>query len=266
MKTKSILTIITIFLFTSFLSAQEKDLKGKLKEIKDAKKIVVTTEKGDVVFEGDEVGKLLQRMKSPEKMKRIKVISEDDEINTENIEGMDEDDADILIWKSEDGEEKVIKHKGKGHKMMMFKNDDEDFDIIENKKTVKVTVDKENDEKTVTVTTKENGEKKVETFKGKEADEYLKKMGNDENMKINISDDSDSINIWVEKGDKIKNRIEKNVNVSEENSIKKVTVTTIENGEEKVETFIGEEAEKYLQKMESENDGKKIIKKKIIVK
>jgi len=43
MKTKSILTIITIFLFTTFLSAQEKDLKGKLKEIKDAKKIAENT-------------------------------------------------------------------------------------------------------------------------------------------------------------------------------------------------------------------------------
>lgn len=57
------------------------------------------------------------------KWKRIQVISEDDEILTEEIEGLENDDEDILIWKSEDGEEKVIKHKGKGHKIMMFKND-----------------------------------------------------------------------------------------------------------------------------------------------
>ena len=153
MKTKSILTIITIFLFTTFLSAQEKDLKGKLKEIKDAKKIIVTTENGDVVFEGDEANQLLKRMKSSEMKKRIQVISEDDEILTEEIEGLENDDEDILIWKSEDGEEKVIKHKGKGHKIMMFKNDNGDMDIIENKKTIKIKVDDENGEKTVTVTT-----------------------------------------------------------------------------------------------------------------
>ncbi|MBK7105188.1 MAG: hypothetical protein IPH62_07885 [Ignavibacteriae bacterium] len=266
MKTKSLLTIITIFLFTTFLSAQEKDLKGKLKEIKDAKKIVVTTEKGDVVFEGDEANQLLKRMKSSEMKKRIQVISEDDEILTEEIEGLENDDEDILIWKSEDGEEKVIKHKGKGHKIMMFKNDNGGTDIIENKKTIKIKVDDENGEKNVTVTTKENGEEKVETYKGKEADEYLEKMEDEKNMKIDINEDSDSMTIWVEKGDKIKNRIEKNVNVEIENGVKKVTVKSTENGEEKVETFVGEEADKYLEKMEKENSDKKVFKKKIIQK
>ncbi len=43
----------------------------------------------------------------------------------------------------------------------------EDFDIIEDGKTVKVEVEDENGEKTVTVTTNEDGEKKVETFVGK---------------------------------------------------------------------------------------------------
>ncbi|MBK8944340.1 MAG: hypothetical protein IPM32_03620 [Ignavibacteriae bacterium] len=261
MKTKSIITILIIFITMTFLSAQEKNLKEKLKNIKEAKKIVISTENGDVVFEGKEAEKLLQRMKLQEMKKRIKIISEDDEILTEDFEGLD--DEDILIWKSEDGEEKVIKHKGKGHKMMMFKNDDGDFDIIENRKTIKVKVDDENGEKTVTVTTKENGEEKVETYKGKDADEYLESM-EEENLKIDINEDSDSMSIWVEKGDKVKNRIEKNVNVEMENGVKKVTVKTFENGEEKVETYIGEDAEKYLEKMESENKGKKIIKKKII--
>lgn len=40
-------------------------------------------------------------------------------------------------------------------------------------------------------------------------------------MKIDINEDSDSMTIWVEKGDKIKNRIEKNVNVEIENGVKK---------------------------------------------
>ncbi|HYG52613.1 MAG TPA: hypothetical protein VD905_17005, partial [Flavobacteriales bacterium] len=46
--------------------------------------------------------------------------------------------------------------------------------------------------------------------------------------------------------DKTKRKIEKRIEVTEQNGEKKVTVTTIENGNKKVETYTGEKAEEYL--------------------
>lgn len=268
MKTKAIFTTLLILLTFNFVSGQDKNIKEKLNQIKEAKKIVVTTDKGDVIFEGDEAEKLLQRMKSKDLKKRIQIISDDDKIITENIEGLEDDNENIFYIKSDSCHGNIIEHKGKGKRVLMFKSDDGDFDKIEKTKTVKVQVEGADDEKTVTVTTKENGDENVEVYEGKEADDYLEKMKDGEDMKIEINEDEDgdSMSIWVEKGDSVKNKIEKNVNVEEENGVKKVTVKTIENGKEKVETFVGDEAEKYLEKEKIDSKGKKEIRKKIIVK
>ncbi len=55
--------------------------------------------------------------------------------------------------------------------------------------------------------------------------------------------------------DKKKTRTEKKIEIVEENGQKKVTVTTIENGNKKVETFTGQEAEEYLRKEHAGNNG-----------
>jgi hypothetical protein len=197
-------------------------------------------------------------------------LTDGDDILTEDFEGTE--DADVMIWKSEDGEEKIIKHKGKGHKMMMFMDDDDNIEMIDGKKIIKINVEDENGEKTVTSTTIENGEKKVETFKGKEADEYLKKMEKDKEMIIDIEFDSDDDFNWVSVNSDSTN-IEKKVEVKLEDGKKIVTVTTIKNGEEKVEVFEGDEADKFLKSekdgykvkiKEKNTDGKKM--KKIIIK
>lgn len=54
----------------------------------------------------------------------------------------------------------------------------------EDKNFMKVIVKEENGEKVITVESVENGKKKTEIFKGKEAEQYLKKMENDNQMKI----------------------------------------------------------------------------------
>ena len=118
-------------------------------------------------------------------------------------------------------------------------------------------VNEDNGEKTVTVKTKENGEEKVETYKGKEAEEYLKKMEKDNEMIIDVEFDSDEDFNWVS-SDSDSNQIEKRVEVKIEDGKKKVTVTTTKNGEDKVEVFEGDEADKFLK---SEKDGHKVILK-----
>jgi Secretion system C-terminal sorting domain len=55
--------------------------------------------------------------------------------------------------------------------------------------------------------------------------------------------------------DKKKTKIEKKIEIVDENGQKKVTVTTIENGNKKIETFTGEEAEAYLRKEHGGNKG-----------
>lgn len=266
MKPKAIFTALLILLTFNFASAQDKNIKEKLSQIKEAKKIVVTTDKGEVIFEGDEAEKLLQRMKSKDLRKRVQIISDDDKVITENIEGLEDDGENIIYIKTDSSNGNIISHKGKGKNILLFKSNDGDLNKIEKTKTVKVQVEGVDDEKTVTVTTKENGEENVEVYKGKEAEDYLDKMEDDGNMTIDINDEKDSMTIWVENGDSVNNKIEKNVNVEEENGVKKVTVKTKENGKEKVETFVGDEADKYLEKEKMEAKGKKEIRKKIIIK
>jgi hypothetical protein len=268
MKTKIIkIQIGILFLFSILLLAQDKkSMKEKINNIEgDVSKIVITSDKGELTFEGDEAQKIFKRIKSPKMEKHIKWISDDNH----EIDG-----DDVLIFKSEDGKKHIIKHKGKGDKMMMFMNDD-----FEGKKTIEVEIEDDSDEsegeKTVTVTTVENGEKKVETYKGKKADEYLDKMEDVGEIIIDIDTDikGDSKHVWVmNKPAKMKD-IDKKIEVKLENDIKTVTVTTTEEGEEKVKVYTGKEADEFLKKLEKEDkmkveekiiDGKKY--KKIIIK
>ena len=248
MKTKSLtISLILFFLAANFISGQDnKSTKDKLDKIKgDVSKIVITSNSGDVVFEGEEAQQLFKKIKST----KLHWISEGDD-------DIDIDGENVIIFKSEDGEKHIIKHKGHGNKMMMFMNDDD-----KDHKIITVDLEDENGEKTLTVTTTENGEEKVETFKGKEADEQIEKMNKEGAVHIEIisDDDGDTKNVWV--GD-MHGDVEKKVEVKIENDEKVVTVTTKENGEEKVKIYKGKEAEEYLEKMEKED--KMIIKQKII--
>ena len=55
--------------------------------------------------------------------------------------------------------------------------------------------------------------------------------------------------------DKKKSKIEKRIEIIDENGEKKVTVTTIENGKKKVETYTGKDAEDYLKLQNNVNSG-----------
>lgn len=254
MKTKLLFTILS-FLLTAFLTFAQSDnsIKEKLKDVKEAKKIVITTEKGDVVFEGDEAKNIIDKIKSGVK-KRIKIVTDGKDILTEDIEGVEGvEDENVIIWKTEDGEGKIFKNKGKGNKIMIFRDYDKNISLLKDKKIINVNVEEENGKKTVTVKTIENGEEKVETYKGKEADDFLEKMEKENEMFFEIDFDSDDDFTWVS-SDADSNQIEKKVEVKVkvENGKKKVILTTIKNGEESVKVFGIDEADEYLKSEKEE--------------
>ena len=252
--------IFFLFLASTFLMAQkDNSVKDKLNNIEgEVNKIVISTDKGDVTFEGEDAEKIFKKMKS-DKIKKLKWISEDGG-------DLDIDDEDVMIFKSGKGRKHIIKEFSDAENVIIMKHgDDEDFDILEDGKTVKVSVevDDENGEKKVTVTTNEDGEEKVETFVGNEADEYLEKMEGEHDMliEVDVDVDSDDDNVWIHKIDDGDN-IEKDVKIEINDGVKKITETTTENGEKSVKVYEGEEAEKYL-KENNENEKRIRIKHKM---
>lgn len=260
MRTKIFTTqLIILFLFSIIISAQDdNDVNEKIDNIKgDISKIVITTDEGDVVFEGKDAKKLFKKMK---KTNVVTWVSEDDNDFTFSADGKN-----VMVFKSDDGEEHIIKSNGEEEKIIIFKgNDIHDIDMLEDKKLLKINVevDSVDENKKVTITTIEDGDEKVEVYEGEEADEYLKKMKKDNSFTLELEVDSDDDHVWVHKS-KGESSIEKDVKVEIVDGKKKVTVTTKENGEEKVEVFEGEEADEFLENEDGSKKHKKIIIKEI---
>ena len=224
---------LILFLVSSFLIAQ--DLKEKIKKIEgEAKEVTITTEDGDVTFSGDEAKEILKMLKA-KKHKKLQWISESD-IDFD----FDSDSDNVFVFKSGDGEKHIIKEFKGADNVMIFGGDDEDIQLIDGAKRIKVEV--EDGEKTVTGTTKEDGEEKTETYTGKEADEYLENMEGEHEILIDYEYESDGDHVWIHnKGDA--HNIEKEVRVEIEDGVKKVTVKTTKDGEEKVEIYEGDNAD-----------------------
>lgn len=273
MKTKVFTSQLLVLFLISTLVYSQKDqsVKNKIKEIKGTvNKVVFSTSEGNVIFEGKEAEDLTKMLKNKKREKHIKWISEDDDNFNFDLD-FDSDSNRVMIFKSDKGGKHIVKKIMGDDNVMIFKHGDhDDFDILEDGKTVKVEVEDENGEKKVTVTTKEDGKEKVEVFEGNEADEYLEQMEEDGEMTIDFVGDSDDL-IWIsEEGDLTK--IEKDVKVELENGKKKVTVTTIEDGEKKVKVYEGEDADKFFEDENNENIQVKVKKlkdgkhKKVIIK
>ncbi len=110
----------------------------------------------------------------------------------------------------------------------------------------KIEVEEENGETTVTITTIKNGKKSVEKLTGDEAKDFVKDHtvhanGKGEDIEIKI-DMSHCNSLSHEEG-----VTSKTVEVSDTNGEKVVRVVTVKDGEEKIEEYRGEEAEKYLE-------------------
>ncbi len=238
------LTVILFFFGFILINAQTEVTKEKLNNLKgNVVKITIETDDDEVEITGEDANKLLDKMKS------------------ENH---------FIIKKM---------HHGNMGKNMVFikKGDDEDGKEIK----IDVEVEDTDGDKIVVIKKTVDGKETVEKFIGEEAEKFieeheagehgLKFISEDGEQHIVVNIDSDDIN-WVSKGDKLDT--EKKIKVEIKDGVKKVTVTTkSDDGEEEVKVYEGEEAEEFLEKMEQKReiefnssiDGKKKIKKIIVI-
>ena len=247
-----LLTAITLVFFIAIASGQDKKSNALDKVKGKVQKITIQTDEGTVTYTGGEAQDLFNRLKSSPEISRIKIFKSDSDSEPE------------IFMFSPDKMDKHFKFFGENMK---------------DGNKVKIKVENKDGEKIVTVTTiDKDGKEKIETYKGKEADDYLKKHeakgikkfgwfdkngkgGNifllrksdkdstDEDIDYEIWDMDDSTNgLWY-KFDDLGKWMKKKVKVTEENGIKKVTITTTEkDGKEKTETLTGKDAEEYLRK------------------
>lgn len=243
MKKLNLMIALLLFGFIS-VSAQSDETKEKLKNLEgDATKITIETADGEVEITGEDAAVLFKRMKVKKNIK-IKKIHHGDMDEAGNV--------------------------------MFFKKGMQGGDI-----TIDVKIDDADGEKVVVIKKNVDGKKIVEEYKGEEAEKYLMKHSGGKHGSKFISDEGEVTIImkmegddlhWISEGDH--KEVMKKVNIEVEDGIKKVTVTTAEDGKEKVEVFEGAEAEVYLEKMGhgkkmkihiSEDGDKKIMKKKVII-
>jgi hypothetical protein len=247
---------ILLFIVTSTYGQEKKtDVLDKVKG--KVQKISIQTDKGIVTYEGGEAQALFDRLKTSPEVTRVKIFRS---------------------GKDENGEPEIIMlNPAKIGKNFKFFSED-----MKEGEKLKIKVENKDGQKVVTVTTTDkDGKEKTETYKGKEADEYLEKhepknlkkfewmdknnKGNvfyirksdkdstDEDVDYMIWNADDSTNGFWYKFDDLGKGMKKKIKVTEENGVKKVTVTTTDkDGKEKTETFTGKEAEEYLKKHDVE--------------
>lgn len=256
----NILKVISLlmFVFSISLTAQEKcedSWKSKVKSIKgDVQKIVISTKDGNTVFEGEEAAALLEYLKKRNnKFFKIKVDGD-----------FDYADENTFVFES-DSDEDGDYHSGKNIVWVTDSEDDSLGEAIEKKIKVKI----EDGEKIITVTTTKDGKQSVKTYTGKEADDFLKSK-NGKRVKVEILErdkSGDAIffgkgfhkikgyanKFWVRSGED-SDEVEKNVNVEKKDGKLKVTVTTTVDGKKEVKVYEGDDAEKYLEENNNDND------------
>jgi hypothetical protein len=141
------------------------------------------------------------------------------------------------------------------------------------KKEIKkeVNVVQQNGEKVMTVKTTENGKTTTEIFKGAEADKKMKEMENETAHHQKEASKNPNKTIIVQKEtvdmkDSKKSGMTKEIKVEGKDGEKHLTIKTIENGKETIETFTGEAADKKLAELENETPQPEMKKEKVIKK
>ena len=255
---RKLFLIAAIFVFTMAATYGQEKKNDVLDKVKGkVQKITIQTDRGIVTYEGGEAQALFDKLKTSSEITRVKIFKSGED---------------------ENGEPEIIMlNPAKIDKNFKFFSED----MNEGKKE-KIKVENKDGQKVVTVTTiDEEGKENTKTYKGKEAEEYLKKhepknfkrfewmdknkKGNvlyirksdkdstDDNVDYMIWNANDSTNGFWYKFDDLGKGMKKKIKVTNENGIKKVTVTTTDkDGKEKIETFTGKEAEEYLKKHDIE--------------
>jgi hypothetical protein len=256
----TLLSIILLFAITNSLIAQEttqEKVNKKLKELKgEVSKIIIQSEEGEKVFEGDEAEYLHKRLKKNRTMKLDQLVGHEMNI------WIDDNDSAKSI-------EKIIKIDG--DRSVFFFDDENSIheiiidEIAEIDSLIKeVKVEEKNGNVKITVTSIEDGEEKTESFEGEDAEDKLKKLRintikNGENKflikrlgkKMKWSDSNDRVIILD--NDEHADEMTIKVNVEKNDGDLKVIVEEIEDGETKITEYTGEEAEEYLKSNKDEN-------------
>ncbi|RMD48219.1 MAG: hypothetical protein D6830_07265 [Ignavibacteria bacterium] len=227
------LSLFLLLLSTQTFFAQEKKEDALSKVKGKVQKIIINTDEGEFVFEGKEAKELFDKMKA--KHRKMKWMSHNGE------------DGNVFVFNGEELADDIVVDVIKDKDIFWVTEDEDNGKKIEKK----INIEVEDGVKKLTVTTKdENGEEKTETYEGEKADEYLEKMK--EENKLKIFEDGEGEDFMFIFDDDEGDEVEKEINVTVENGKKKLVIKTTVDGEEKVEEYIGEEAEKKLKELEEE--------------
>lgn len=184
--------ILTAAAFTISVSQSVSSVKEKLKKVTgDVKKIVISTDYGEVTLEGDEAKEAYKKLNHlyGEKSWSFE-ISDDEEGDNEKVFVIKKSGDDDFNWVTVDGNKitsKVILDELEG-----------------DSQTIEINIEDGN--KKVTVTTTKDGESTTKIYEGDEAKEYLEKMESDDKVHVFEFKDDDSskenVKIIIEKKSK----------------------------------------------------------------
>jgi hypothetical protein len=255
--------ILVMFLMTGSVLSQdkEKNLKDKLKDIEgEVEKVIIETDKGRVVFEGDEADRLIKRMKRNELVYGIhpKDFKNFSNMNLDSLIKYSRSMIDSgLVFRSYFRDS--IKHNIDS--MMFFLRRDMDSLKISIGRTdidsILKSLPKFND--SLFASRFHNRNFNFKFFSSPEGEERVIIIFPREDM------EDDELDIII-RGDAFKQGETKKIIIDEEGGEKKVTVTTIDkDGKERIEEYKGKEGEDYLKELENK-DGIKEKKKRIIIR
>lgn len=270
----------------------KKSAKEKLGKIEgDVSSIIIKTDDGEVEFTGEEAEHLFKKMKANKIWVSASPGEEIIEIKHDDIDH----EGDMIFIKK--------KHKGDFNwtGAMELLDDDGtskkiDVHIEDGEKKVTVTSTKDGEESVETYEGEE-ADKFIEDMKKehgmmfhgddvihidahadvlKEGDDVftIKKIKDkDGKVTVHVTTGGDDENVFIHEGgdhdlhwvtEDIDGDMKKEVEVEVKDGVKTVTVTTTEDGEEKVQVYTGDEADEYLAKMRKENKELKKMKKIMI--
>jgi hypothetical protein len=222
--------IILLFIAALSVNAQKKEKPG-VKDVKGkAEKITIKTDKGEFVFEGKEAQEILKKLKTGNR-KSVWFSETGGDDGSTYVVNIDDIASDVLV------------SLAKENNFTWETEDEEDGKKIERK----INIEEENGVKKLTITTTEDGEEKTETYEGAEAEEYLEKMKEENKLKVFSKDGGSRFAFFF---DSDSGDVDKEINVTVEDGIKKLTITTTVDGKEKVEEYIGDEADRKLKELE----------------
>ncbi|MBI9071184.1 MAG: hypothetical protein JEY94_06280 [Melioribacteraceae bacterium] len=221
--------IAILVVVSSGVTAQTKETKEKIKELKGkAEKILIVTSEGKLELTGEDAESILKKIKSEHNLKKV--------------------------WHNKNGHVIHINEDSKGDSEKVYKIKISDDDCNEEKMDIDVDVEELNGTKKIIIKKGKDGEKKVIEWTDDSDGDILKEIDEDVIFIKLDENDKDNVEVIIEKlGEGDTKNITKKIEVNKDGDELKVIETTTENGEESVKEYVGEEAEKFLEKIKKED-------------